>query len=128
MYLLGDFKTVFDTHEVHQRSYSDLEKRHSNQVEQIIEALALNDIWQNNRCTHTWRQLGSKKSSRLDRIYYQHHLRTKSCKVDWTFTNSDHGAVTATFTDGSNSSRSRPLRLNPELIKDNLLKTKFLDA
>ena len=124
---MGDLNTVFGTNEINSRSYSQQEQRHSNRVKQIIESLSLSDAWQNDRTTHTWRQPGTRKSSRLDRIYYQHQLTKSKCSVDWTFTNSDHGAVIATFTDGNNRCTTKPLRLNPELIRNPFLKAKFLE-
>ena len=70
LYIMGDLNTVFGPHELQSRSYSDQEQRHSNQIKQIIDSLSLDDIWAHDRTTHTWRQPGSRKSSRLDRIYY----------------------------------------------------------
>ena len=127
VYLMGDLNTVFSTDEVYSRSFSLQEQRHSHQIKQIIESLSLKDIWQNDRHTHTWRQPGTKKSSRLDRIYYHHLLTDKGCTVDWTFTNSDHGAVVATFTDVNKVHRSKPLRLNPELLRNKALRAAFVD-
>ena len=126
VYLLGDLNTVFEAYESQSRSYTQQEQRHSLQIKQIIDSLSLEDIWQNDRTTHTWRQPGTKKSSRLDRIYYQHNLRKISCRVDWTFTNSDHGAIVADFTDGNKVKALKPLRLNPELLKSKNLKESFL--
>ena len=126
VYLMGDLNTVFEAHEVHQRSYSTLEQRHSAQVKQIIDSLALDDIWQYNRTAHTWRQTGTKKSSHLDRIYFQHNLIRKETTVDWAFTNSDHGAIIATFTNPRTTKAPKQLRLNPELLKSSTLKSAFL--
>ena len=126
VYLMGDMNTVFESYEVQLRSYSEQEQRHSRQIKQIIESLSLDDIWTLNRSTHTWRQPGTRKSSRLDRIYFQHNLRLANCSVDWTFTNSDHGAVIGEFTDGENSKRQKHLRLNPESLKSEQFKIEFL--
>ena len=126
VYLMGDLNTVFNSEEIQARSFSNQEQRHSNQIKQIHDALSLDDVWQNDHQTHTWRQPGTRKSSRLDRIYYQHSLVKKSCTVDWTFTNSDHGAVVATFTDPTKVQARKPLRLNPELIKNPALKSQLL--
>ena len=63
VYLMGDFNTVFAPYEVRSRSFSDQEQRHSAQIKQIIDSLALEDTWQNNRSTHTWRQTGTLKTS-----------------------------------------------------------------
>ena len=127
VYLMGDLNTVFAPYETHCRSYSSQEQRCSTQVKHIIDSLALEDIWINNHTTHTWRQTGTKKSSRLDRIYFSHSLAKKGeATVDWAFTNSDHGALIATFTDGSKRSGTKPLRLNPELLKSSTLTNCFL--
>ena len=122
VYLMGDLNTVFEAYETHYRSYSNQEQRHSAQIKQVIDSLALEDIWRDERTSHTWRQPGTKKSSRLDRIYYQHNLIKKGLRVDWAFTNSDHGAVIAQFTDGKINRAHKPLRLHPELLnsKNNL--------
>ena len=93
---MGDFNTVFEAHEVRSRSFNDQERRIANQVKQLIDSLALEDSWTHDRTTHTWRQAGTKKSSRLDRILYQHNLLKKTCSVDWAFTNSDHSGLEMT--------------------------------
>ena len=126
VYLMGDFNTVFASHELRSRSYSDQEQRHSTQVKQIIDSLALEDAWQNNKTTHTWRQAGTLKTSRLDRIYFQSNLKQKDITVDWTFTNSDHGAVMVAFTDGNSHPKEQILRLNPEILKEPELRKNFL--
>ena len=127
VYLMGDLNTVFAAFETHCRSFSNQEQRCSMQIKQIIDSLALEDIWTNNRTAHTWRQSGTKKSSRLDRIYFSHNwIKKNEVTVDWTFTNSDHGAIIATFTDGITMKRTRPLRLNPELLKSSTLANSFL--
>ena len=127
LYLLGDFNTVFETYETFSRSFSTHEQRHSTQVKQIIDSLAMEDAWSGNRQAHTWRQSGTKKSSRLDRIYYQHNLNKDNITVDWAFTNSDHGAVITTFSKvGNNHKAPKPLRLNPELLKSKTLTDSFL--
>ena len=102
------------------------EQRHSMQIKQIIDSLALEDVWQHDRKTHTWRQSGSRKSSRLDRIYYQHNLIMTECQVDWTFTNSDHAAVIASFSSSENNKKQKILRLNPELLQHKDAKEAFL--
>ena len=124
VYLMGDFNTVFEPYEVHSRAFSSQEQRHSRLIKQIIDSLALEDVWQHDKVSLTWRQPGSKKNSRLDRIYYQLSLEKISCTVDWTFTNSDQGAVIITFTDPKNTKTKSPkqLRLNPELLKLNTFK------
>ena len=118
VYLMGDLNTVFEPYEVQSRTYSTQEQRHSSTIKQIIDSLALEDVWQQDKVTLTWRQPGSRKSSRLDRVYYQHSLEKTNCVVDWTFTNSDHGAVKVTFCDPNNKKpkTTKPLRLNPELL------------
>ena len=126
IYLLGDFNTVFEAYETFSRSYSTQEQRHSTHIKQILDSLALEDGWLNNHTAHTWRQPGTKKSSRLDRIYFQHNLVRENTTVDWAFTNSDHGAVIATFTEAGNRKAPKPLRLNPELLKSKSLTESFL--
>ena len=127
VYLLGDFNTVFEIYETHSRTYSTHEQRCSTQVKQIIDSLALEDIWLGDRTSHTWRQTGSRKSSRLDRIYFSHDLIKKNkATVDWAFTNSDHGALIATFTDGKIQKGMKPLRLNPELLNSSTTMNSFL--
>ena len=78
VYLLGDFNTVFEKYETQFRAFTNQEQRFSQQIKQIIDSLALEDAWLQDRTTHTWRQPGSRKSSRLDRIYYLHNLKQKS--------------------------------------------------
>lgn len=128
VYIMGDFNKVFEPYEVHSRAFSPQEQRHSRHIKQIIDSLALENVWQHDKVTLTWRQQGSRKSSRLDRIYYQVRLEKISCTVDWTFTNSDHGAVIASFTDPVNDKprTQKPLRLNPELLNSKGFKESFL--
>ena len=126
VYLMGDFNTVFEHYEVMCRSYNEQEQRHATQIKQIINALALEDGWQSNKTAHTWRQAGTRKSSRLDRIYFLNNLKKESIEVDWTFTNSDHGAVIATFVDGITTAKQRLLRLNPDLLNEKDAKETFL--
>ena len=125
-YLLGDFNTVFEQHELRARKFSNQEHRLATQIKQIIDSLSLQDSWHNNRTAHTWMQAGMKKSSRLDRIYYDSGLEMSSCEVDWSFTNSDHGAVVATFKEQRKAPKQRLLRLNQELLSFNSTKEAFL--
>ena len=62
VYLMGDLNTVFATYETHCRTYSNQEQRCATQIKHIIDSLALEDIWTNNRTAHTWRQTGTKKA------------------------------------------------------------------
>ena len=109
---------------VHSRAFSSQEQRHSRLIKKKIYSLALENVWQHDKVSLTWRQPGSNKNSRLDRIYYQLSLEKISSTVDWTFTNSDQGAVMVTFTDPKNTKTKSPkqLRLNPELLKLNTFK------
>ena len=128
VYIMGDFNTVFEPYEVQFRTYSTQEQRHSRLIKQLIDSLALEDVWQQDKVSLTWRQTGSRKSSRLDRVYYQHCLEKTNCTVDWTFTNSDHGAVMVTFSDPKNTKpkTQRQLRLNPELLNAKTFKETFM--
>ena len=125
-YLLGDFNTVFEQYELRSRTYSRQEQRLSAQIKQIVDSLALQDSWQNNYTAHTWMQAGMKKSSRLDRIYYDNGLIMSNCEVDWSFTNSDHGAVVATFKERRQTPKQRFLRLNQDLLQTQSTKEAFL--
>ena len=127
VYLMGDFNTVFEPYEIRARSYSLQEQRHSAIIKQILDSLALEDAWQQNKSTHTWRQPGTLKTSRLDRIYHQSNLKFVSIATDWSFTNSDHAAVVATYTDGSCPSKQKILRLNPTLLQSEDTRNAFLN-
>ena len=116
VYLMGDFNTIFESSEATARSFSNQEQRHSAQIKRIIDTLALESAWENDRVTHTWRQPGTRKSSRLDRVYYQNSLRKISTETDWTFTISDHAAVITKFVDSNPTQRQKILRLNPDLL------------
>ena len=128
VFVMGDLNTVFEPFEVQFRSYSLQEQRHSRIIKQIIDSLALEDVWQQDKVSLTWRQPGSRKSSRLDRIYYQHRLEKLECIVDWTFTNSDHGAVKVTFCDPNraNQRTQKPLKMNPALLNVKTFRESFM--
>ena len=49
-----------------------------------------------------------------------------SCEVDWSFTNSDHGAVMVTFKEQRQTPKQRLLRLNQDLLQTPSTKEAFL--
>ena len=122
VYLMGDFNTVFAPYELRSRSYSTQEQRHSQLIKQIVDSLSLEDAWLNNRTTHTWRQPGTQKTSRLDRIYHLSNWKRTNIEADWTFTNSDHAAVTVSFTEVVHKRKQKILRLNPTLLQERIFK------
>ena len=125
--LAGNLNTIFEDFECKNRSFTAREKTQSNRIKQILKEITPNDCWQNNKTTHTWRK--NRQSSRLDRIMYEvAGWKLKQCEADWTFTNSDHAAVIATFEQSGpkmNKSCHTP-KLDPYKLENREFKEAFI--
>jgi len=87
------------------------------QVADRLNILRLKDAWYGYEGM-TWKR--GKVMSRLDRIFTKlNNYIQKKMSIDWTFCDSDHALVRATFKGiGRRCQGARPCRLDPKVVLD----------
>ena len=118
--IAGDFNLNFNANEMKNRMYSTQEKRIAKHVKELAKEINLKDVWKENH-NFTWRRPNSEIFSTIDRILYtKDNTKLMSCKSNWSLSFSDHAAVEAAFSyeDKTLGPRSRVIRLDPSLAKD----------
>ena len=119
----GDLNLVFNELEVKNRIYSEAEKRTSTHVKEIFNEAGLIDGWEKaNQRQFTWtsNRSGQPAFSTLDRILFNEgHLSLIDKVSDWSFSLSDHAAVTATFKKKIVINKQGLIsRLDPRILHD----------
>ena len=125
--MMGDYNTTFNDAERLGTSRSKGEAIVANKILSLMENLHLRDCWNDNASnTMTWRH--GSKMSRLDRIQWSKDLECKlvSLEVDWTYIQSDHGAIIAKIGESKNKTHDKIVRIDTFFMNNVLLKHKFI--
>jgi exonuclease III len=115
--MAGDFNLTFGNIDRHNRDVNAGEINLANLVAGRLQSMGLRDAWHGNN-KMTWKR--GNVMSCLDRIYTRlSNYRQVDIDTDWTFCNSDHAMVRATFKGLGRKPRGvRPCRLDPKVVMD----------
>ena len=127
--IMGDFNTTFNQGERINTNWGNLEKKSASYIKQTFEDLNLKDCWEGNPETMTWRH--GDKMSKIDRILYSDtfNMLAKDVHTDWSYTDSDHGAVVMRLAQKVRSNRliqEKVTRIDTRFMQSTVLKHKFL--
>jgi hypothetical protein len=115
--LAGDFNLTFSEVDRHNRNACAEERNIATDVKENLDQLGMIDTWQG-RKGMTWRR--GATMSRLDRIYARlNSFRLINVRTNWTFSDSDHALVQATFVSlNKKLNGPRVKNLNPQVVLD----------
>ncbi len=113
----GDFNLTFSESDRHKRNTCTGEQNIAKYVTDRLDELGLRDAWIGYKCM-TWKRCNVM--SRLDRIYTRlRRFRQVSIGTNWSFSDSDHAMVRATFEScEKRPSGPRICKLNPRVVLD----------
>ena len=127
--VMGDFNTTFNSGERINTEWGQPEKKSANYIKQTFEDLNLRDCWEGLPDVMTWRH--GKKMSKIDRILFSDNfdMMANDIHTDWSYTDSDHGAVVMKLVQKASSNKfkkERLTRIDTRFMQNTLLKHKFL--
>ena len=123
--LLGDYNTTFNQFERLNTTRCRSEEIIALKLQDILLPLSLMDCWSQNDLSMTWRH--GSKMSRIDRIQFSDDFITESkTTVDWTYTDSDHGAVIVEAKPVRVTKKHNITRIDVRFMTNITLRTKFI--
>ena len=123
--LLGDFNTAFGTKDRINTVFTRSEILISEKITDILRPLALNDCWDKDASSMTWKH--GAKMSKIDRIQGSNDIMGKfKVMTDWTYTDSDHCAVIIKIETPEFKKRNNIVRIDTRFMSNVILKEKFL--